>query len=52
MIKPFLIVLMLIASIKMGFADDQCHHKKPVGPASVNEITTNGPFTEIRNPSR
>lgn len=51
MIKPMLIVLLLIASIKMGFANDHCHDKKSVDPESVTE-TVLGPMTEIRNPSR
>ena len=42
MIKPFLIVLLLLVSIKMGFASDQCETKS-------DGI---GPIVEIRNPLR
>jgi len=51
MIKPILIVLMLIASIKMGFANDQCHQKND--KKQIQSIEKNvGPITQIRNPQR
>lgn len=49
MIKPLLIVLMLIAAVKTGFASTACHEMNM--EKNVTE-SQNGPITDIRNPNR